>query len=89
MNVARRVIYEGRVQGVGFRYTAQHLAHGFLVAGWVRNLSTGQVELLAEGPADEVDRFLAALGQRMGHTIDRGVTYDEPVTGCRGFRIRT
>ena len=89
MNVAKRLVYEGRVQGVGFRYTAQHLAQGFLVAGHVRNLPTGQVELVAEGPTDEVERFLAAVGQRMGHSIDRVMTYDEPVTGCRGFRIRT
>src|SRR5690242_1162817 len=38
MNVARHVTYSGRVQGVGFRYTAQQLAAGYPVAGFVRNL---------------------------------------------------
>src|SRR6187455_864933 len=50
----RRVWYEGRVQGVGFRYTARGLAGGFPVSGYVRNLDDGRVELVAEGDAPVV-----------------------------------
>src|SRR5207245_6186322 len=47
--VSRHVYYSGQVQGVGFRYTAQQLAAGFAVSGFVRNLPNGDVELVAEG----------------------------------------
>ena len=49
------------MQGVGFRYTAQHLAAGYPVAGYVRNLPGGDVELVVEGEAEGVERFLAAV----------------------------
>ena len=88
MTVCKRVTYSGRVQGVGFRYTAQHLAAGYRVAGHVRNLSSGEVELVAEGDADEVERFLAAVAGRMGPNIDRAAVQDEPPAGRQGFHIR-
>ncbi len=65
----RRVYYSGRVQGVGFRFTAQHVARGFDVAGYVRNLPDGRVELVAEGDPAEIDGFLAAVRDAMGHHI--------------------
>lgn len=48
---ARRlhILYKGRVQGVGFRYTAEKIALDAGLTGWVRNLPDGDVELLAEG----------------------------------------
>jgi acylphosphatase len=88
MTVARRVTYSGRVQGVGFRYTAQHLAAGYQVAGYVRNLPDGDVELVAEGEADEVERFLAAVAGRMAPNIERSAAHDEPPAGRHGFHIR-
>lgn len=66
---ARRVLYRGWVQGVGFRMTARRLAQNFRVAGFVRNLADGQVELLAEGPAEEVDGFLRAVQEAMSGYI--------------------
>ena len=88
MTVCKRVLYAGRVQGVGFRYTAQHLAAGYAVAGHVRNLPGGEVELVAEGEADEVERFLAAVAGRMAPNIDRTAVWDEPPAGRQGFHIR-
>src|SRR5688572_25537300 len=53
---AKQVFYSGRVQGVGFRYTAKQLAAGFDVTGWVRNLPDGRVELLVIAEeAEELD----------------------------------
>lgn len=43
------IFYSGRVQGVGFRFTAEDIALGLGVVGWVKNLSDGRVEILAEG----------------------------------------
>jgi acylphosphatase len=87
----RRVWYEGRVQGVGFRYTARGLAGGFAVSGYVRNLADGRVELVAEGEAADVSAFLDAIAREMqGHIrgIDsRTEPSDEPLPG--GFTIRS
>jgi acylphosphatase len=88
MTVGKRVHYSGRVQGVGFRYTAQHLAAGYAVAGEVRNLPNGDVELIAEGEPDEVERFLSAVARRMARNIERVTVQDEPPSGRPGFHIR-
>lgn len=57
----RHVLYEGRVQGVGFRWTVKNIARGYEVTGWVKNLPDGRVELQACGDAEEVDSFLEAI----------------------------
>ncbi len=86
--ICKRVIYRGRVQGVGFRYTAQGLAGGYAVAGHVRNLPTGEVELVAEGAPDQVDAFLAAVAGRMADCIAATTVQDAAPTGAVGFHIR-
>ncbi len=58
---ATRVFYEGRVQGVGFRWTARKIAQGYDVTGLVRNLPDGRVELQVSGDAEEVDAFLTDI----------------------------
>lgn len=56
--IARQVIFEGRVQGVGFRYTVKDLARGFDVCGWVKNLADGSVELQVMGEDAVVKEFI-------------------------------
>ena len=46
------VYYEGRVQGVGFRFTSEYVAQQLKLTGWVKNLPDGRVELVAEGKED-------------------------------------
>ncbi|MGY8686716.1 MAG: acylphosphatase, partial [Verrucomicrobiales bacterium] len=58
---AKQVFYEGRVQGVGFRYGTKREAMGFDVTGWIANLSDGRVEMQVMGDDDEVEDFLVAL----------------------------
>ena len=66
------VNFRGRVQGVGFRWNVRQESSGFDVAGYVKNLPDGSVEMLAEGEKDEVNRFLASVENRMrGHVTDR------------------
>src|SRR5579863_6643289 len=55
------VHYTGKVQGVGFRYTAKTVAAGFEIAGRIRNLPDGRVELIAEGLPEELDAYRSAL----------------------------
>ena len=59
------IMFTGRVQGVGFRYTTCRVASRFEVAGWVRNESDGSVRCVAEGAHDELDRFVAAVQEAM------------------------
>jgi acylphosphatase len=86
--VCKRALYEGRVQGVGFRFTAVEVAAGYTVAGLVRNLPTGEVEIIAEGAADQVDGFLAAVAERMADNIARSTVQASPPTGLTGFHVR-
>jgi acylphosphatase len=85
-----QVLYEGRVQGVGFRFTARSVSAGFDVAGYVRNLPDGRVELLASGEAGEVDDFLQALRESTlaGHIDNESTEEIVPPGGLRGFEIR-
>ena len=68
---AAMVYYTGKVQGVGFRATAVEIAKDYPVSGWVKNLKDGRVQLLAEGPADAVDKFLAAIRSHWQGNIDK------------------
>ena len=77
----RRVIYAGRVQGVGFRFTVQRIAQGFAVTGFVRNLRDRKVELIAEGTPTELDRFLAEIAQVMADNIHHQSVQPGPATG--------
>ena len=86
--VCKRVLCSGRVQGVGFRYSAQGLAASRPVAGYVRNLSSGQVELVAEGDSEAVQDFLDAVSRRMANYITSTAVRDCPAAGHNGFHIR-
>jgi acylphosphatase len=58
-----RVEILGDVQGVGFRFFAERRANQLGLRGWVRNRYDGAVEVEAEGPASDLERFLTALRQ--------------------------
>ncbi len=55
------VRYEGRVQGVGFRFTCVNLAQDFDVTGFVKNEFDGSVTLIAEGEEDQLMGLLSAV----------------------------
>ena len=83
------VFYSGRVQGVGFRYTVKSITPGFEVAGTVRNLDDGRVELIVEGEREELDAFRKAIRESgLGRLIQREEEiFAPPAGGFRGFEI--
>jgi acylphosphatase len=89
VNKRLHVCYSGMVQGVGFRYTSQHIASRFGLTGWVRNLRDGGVEVLAEGHEEVLGRFLAEIDDEMGSYI-RGadISWGEATGEFGDFEIR-
>jgi acylphosphatase len=88
--ISLQVFYEGNVQGVGFRWSVRHVATGFDVTGWVRNLPDGRVELQVNGEKNEVRAFLDHIAQDELHALIHKQTehkLEKPVTS-RGFDIR-
>ncbi|MGD0654363.1 MAG: acylphosphatase [Thermoguttaceae bacterium] len=85
----REIYYSGRVQGVGFRYTARAIAAGHRVTGFVRNMPDGRVYMIVEGAPDEVQAFVDSLQAEMGPYIQNAQVLVRPATGrFRGFEIR-
>ncbi|KGP72325.1 acylphosphatase [Pontibacillus yanchengensis] len=57
------LLVKGRVQGVGFRFSAQQKAKEFNITGWVRNRNDGSVEIEAEGQDEDMTSFIEAIKQ--------------------------
>lgn len=90
MIVARRFLISGRVQGVGYRYFAEDQARAENLAGYVRNLPDGHVEVVIEGEGESVQRFERALhrGPR-GALVERVEAETIPPDDRHGFSIRS
>ena len=87
---ALHVRISGRVQGVGFRWSVRHIAKGFDLTGWVRNLTDGRVELQVNGEEKEIRAFLDAIMQsELGAHIRKQTEtkLEKPMAG-HGFEIR-
>lgn len=67
--VSVRAIFSGYVQGVGFRYTADHYASKLNVSGTVKNLADGTVELYAQGTQESVDTLINSLKNHFGQYV--------------------
>jgi acylphosphatase len=88
--ISLQVFYEGNVQGVGFRWSVRHIATGFDVTGWVRNLHDGRVELQVGGEESEVFSFLDAIqrSELASHIRRQQEARLESKPEARGFEIR-
>lgn len=87
--ICRRVVFHGRVQGVGFRYTTASIARRHPVAGFVRNLPDGSVELVAEATATDFEQFLADIASVFAGNIRQQDVRDFESGECfEWFEIR-
>jgi len=79
-DIARRVVVEGMVQGVGFRMACARQARSAGVRGWVRNLPDARVEAWVEGPAEPVRDVVEWLaeGPVAAQVTARTVTEEDP-----------
>ena len=83
-----RAFYNGKVQGVGFRYSVHTLAKGYEVSGWVKNLPDGRVEILASGNEREVDEFFEAIrDSHLAGPIEGEEFSSVSPRDLKGFRI--
>jgi acylphosphatase len=88
--ISLEVFYEGRVQGVGFRWSVRNIAKGFDVTGWVQNSIDGRVQMQVSGQEGEVRSFLDAVNQSELRAHIRKQTENqllEPIQTV-GFEIR-
>ena len=81
--------FKGRVQGVGFRYTAYHIAQSLELTGWVENEYDGTVLCEVQGASTDIDMFLGKLNNSRYIHIDnmdiKELSLDE---NERSFNIR-
>ena len=83
------VFFSGHVQGVGFRYAALQIAREFDVAGYVRNLPDGRVQLEAEGSVTEIEAFIKGITDAMQGYIRKVERHSgSRAPQWRGFGIR-
>ncbi|MEP6603693.1 MAG: acylphosphatase [Spartobacteria bacterium] len=88
--ISLQIFYEGRVQGVGFRWSIRHIAKGFDVKGWVQNLNDGRVEMQVSGEESEARAFIDAIGQSelRAHIRNQTENQLEGTVQAHGFEIR-
>ena len=87
--VRHRIVFSGRVQGVGFRYRSKYAAEGYGVTGWVRNEPDGTVLMEAQGSCDQINEMIKLINQSayiIIDSLDRQEVAVDPEE--RGFHIR-
>lgn len=84
MTITMQAYIEGRVQGVGFRRTAQLYARNLGVVGWVKNLSDRRVEMMVQGRQEDIAQVFKMLQDHYGnfvkHIDDRLVNQEKKFT---------
>jgi acylphosphatase len=88
-DTARHIFFSGRVQGVGFRFTAHRIAGNFGLTGFVRNLPDCRVEMLVQGSATDIEICLENIKQTFSGYIKETQIDEVPVnTKYDSFNIR-
>ena len=86
--IRRHYIFYGWVQGVGFRYRAYHAAYRNGVAGWVRNLPDGSVEMELEGRENDIDEVILTIERGDYIRIENMEVKDIPLEGSHSFEYK-
>jgi len=83
------VFYSGRVQGVGFRFTAQDIANNLGILGWVKNLGDGRTEIIAEAEEGLLEQFLTRISQYFQEYIqDQEMKWQDGLGEFQEFKIK-
>jgi acylphosphatase len=89
VNKRIHVVFRGRVQGIGFRFTAESVAASLGVVGWVKNLRGGDVEVVAEEKEDILKDFISRLEEQFsGYITDKEVAWEDATGEFKEFGIR-
>lgn len=89
VQVRKKIVFRGRVQGVGFRYKAKHLAQSLGLTGWARNEYDGTVTMEIQGRGQMVDKLLYGLNHDSFIRIDWVDSEDIPLEEDeRSFAVR-
>lgn len=86
--IRKRYIFHGRVQGVGFRFTACRYAQSLQLSGWVKNEWDGTVSMEVQGSEDRIDKLLIHLNQSRYIGIEWMDSEVIPLETGIGFHIR-
>jgi acylphosphatase len=85
---ARRIIFSGQVQGVGFRFTAHRIAGRYALTGWVRNVRDGTVEMVAQGVSEDIDECIRDIEDSFRGCVTETKTDEIPPSPqYRDFKI--
>ncbi len=89
MDVGAHIIVTGLVQGVGFRWFVEREARKLCLTGYVRNLYTGEVEVMVEGDRGMIEELIKVLrvGNRASRVVDVRVTWQKFENKYHDFRI--
>lgn len=79
--ICQTTLFQGNVQGVGFRFTTRQIAQRYAVTGYVRNLPDGRVELVAEGSQQELKLLMDSIRGNFDGNIRGEQTDTRPATG--------
>ncbi len=86
--VRKHIVFHGRVQGVGFRYTAKYLARSLRLTGWVKNEWDGTVTLEIQGREALIQKLLVGLNSNQFITIEWLDTEEIPLEQESSFKVR-
>jgi len=83
------VYFDGRVQGVGFRFTAVETGREIGIYGWVGNLDDGRVEVVAEAEEESLKDFLQDIAERFSRYIrDTDVEWLDATGEFKEFTVK-
>ena len=89
MVTSYEIVISGRVQGVGFRYSALKQARSLKLKGWVENLPDGRVRSMIQGDSEKCMRFISWCRQGPGYSwVDQVVVTETKTESLEPFRIR-